>query len=112
MTHEQKRAPSVAEIQHARIRLAGEVCVSARQDLIYDQNIGSKRSGNSKCQSRAHAAAVGLDGLIDEGTELCEVDYLFREGRDPRRGAALEEQIEANVLKARLFSVPRRCQGE
>ena len=96
----------------ALLALAGEVGVAHGHDLIDEEDLGLDGGGDSEAEAREHTGGVLIDGGIDEGADVGEVDDVVHQGVHLAAGLALEDAVEDDVFAAGEFGTETCAEGE
>jgi hypothetical protein len=79
--------------------------VPYREDLVNDQNLAVKMSGNGETETNRHAAAITLDRCIDVLLATTELDNLIEMLGDFMPTHPEDGSVEVDVFSASQFRV-------
>ena len=96
----------------ALLALAGEVGVAHGHDLVDEENLGLDGGGDAEAEARKHAGGVLVDGGIDEGADVGEVDDVVHQTLHFLAGLSLKDTVEDDVLAPGEFGAKACTEGE
>lgn len=96
----------------ALLTFGGEVGVAHGHNLVDQKNLGLDGGGDAEAEAREHTGGVLVDGGVDEGADVGEVDDVVHQGVHLAAGLALEDAVEDDVFAAGEFGTETCAEGE
>ena len=89
-----------------------EHLVTCLEHLVQQQDVGIDRGRDGEAEARPHARAVGLEGCVDEGPDVRELDDVGSDAQHGCVGDAQERARQRDVVEARQLLVEAGLEAE